>query len=434
MTAVEAQTAPQERQVESGPLLAHVRPRRLVKAFDRFARHLLVDRHGRKPGRGLEIAEGDEVHLLGDAPRARAVVHDARAYGAFLRSGSVGLGNSYVNGWWDADDLTSVVQTVFRRSRPVCDRLDALASVTAVRIVRDLLSRPAAPGRHRDRRNVAAHYDLSNEFFAHILDETMTYSCAVFERPEMGLAEAQLARIDRICRKLELGPEDHLLEIGSGWGQFALHAAANYGCRVTTTTISAAQRAVVDERITAAGLSRRVTVLGADWRDLTGTFDKLASIEMIEAVDWRHHDAFLAQCDRLLAADGLALIQAIVIDDRAFERAKHRTDFVREMVFPGSCIPSLSSISRSLSRATRLRLVDLEDIGRHYAETLRCWAVNLEEAADELGALGVDDELYRLFRLYLAYCEASFLERHVSDVQLVLARPEWRGELAVRRV
>ncbi len=360
----------------------------------------------------------------------RVTVHDPRAYGALLRSGSVGLGSSYIAGWWDADDLTALVQILLRRTRPLRARLDGLGRRATV--VLDTPARLMTPGRADDRRNVQAHYDLSNEFFELMLDETMTYSCAVFEDPEATLADAQVSKIDRLCVKLDLQPDDRVVEIGSGWGGFALHAAARYGCRVTTTTISEAQRAYVVKRVAEAGLADRVTVLGDDWRDLRGRFEKLASVEMIEAVDWRRHDQFLAACAGLLVDDGLAVLQAIVIEDRSFERAKRHHDFVRRMVFPGGCIPSVASITASLARSTDLRVIDLEDIGRHYAETLRRWAANLRSRQGAVERLGMEPAFHRLWALYLAYCEASFLERHITDVQLVLAKPAWRGRLRAR--
>ncbi|MGH3578643.1 MAG: class I SAM-dependent methyltransferase, partial [Mycobacterium sp.] len=283
-----------------------------------------------------------------------------------------------------------------------------------------------------DRRNIAEHYDLSNNFFTLMLDETMTYSCAVFEPPEATLAEAQETKIDRLCTKLELVPTDHLVEIGSGWGGLAVHAAIRYGCRVTTTTISDEQRHYVEKLVADAGLADRITVLGLDWRDLTGTFDKLVSVEMVEAVDWRSHDHFLAKCADLVQDDGMAVIQSIVIDDRSFARAKRHRDFVRRMIFPGGCLPSVASLSASLARATDLRIVGLEDIGRHYPETLRRWADNLAARTDALADLGVGQEFRRLWDLYLAYCEASFLEGHISDVQLVLAKSGRPGQLSGR--
>jgi cyclopropane-fatty-acyl-phospholipid synthase len=324
------------------------------------------------------------------------------------------------------------VQVLFRWTKGLRAPMDGVARAVAPLL--DVPARLLAPGRADDLRNVRAHYDLSNEFFELMLDETMTYSCAVFEHGGTSLADAQRAKMSRLCTKLALRPEDNVLEIGSGWGGFAVHAAVEHGCRVTTTTVSEAQRNYVDRRVAQAGVSHLVTVLGVDWRDLGGRFDKLVSVEMIEAVDWRNHDRFLGACARLLDDDGLAALQAIVIDDRSFERAKRHQDFVRQMVFPGGCIPSVESIVSSLSRATDMSVVDLEDIGGHYARTLRLWADNLKAHAAELGQLGVSRELRRLWALYLAYCEASFLERHISDVQVVLAKPAWRGPLKGREV
>ena len=387
---------------------------------------------GRRASRAaIEVSEGGRTFRLGrGASMATVTVNDRRAYGSLLRSGSVGLGTSYVAGWWESDDLTAVVRALARHTQPLRERLDRLGRAWGA--VLDIPARLSTPGQDDDKRNITEHYDLSNDFFALMLDTTMTYSCAVFERPGATLAEAQETKIDRLCTKLELAPDDHLVEIGSGWGGLAVHAAARYGCRVTTTTISDAQRSYVKKRVAHAGLADRITVLGLDWRDLTGQFDKLVSVEMIEAVDWRWHHRFLAKCSNLLADDGLAALQAIVIDDRSFERAKHHRDFVRTMIFPGGCLPSVGSLTTSVARATDLRIVDLEDIGHHYAETLRRWADNLRAQTEAVAALGVSQQFRRLWDLYLAYCEASFLERHISDVQLVLAKPARTGRLAAR--
>jgi len=408
-----------------------------LAALAPLARRLVLAASACKQEGTIEVTgAGGPRRLGGGGPVARVVVHDDRTYLALLGSASVGLGRSYVAGWWDCEDLTTLVQVLSRWTRAWRHPLDGAAQVLSP--VLDLPARVRAPGRADDLRNVRAHYDLSNEFFELMLDETMTYSCAVFDHEGTSLADAQRAKVDRLCTKLGLRPGDRVVEVGSGWGGFAVHAAGRYGCHVTTTTISEAQRNYVAERVAQAGLSHLVTVLGADWRDLLvlgdgpGRFDKLASVEMIEAVDWRHHDEFLGTCARLLRADGVAVLQAIVIDDRSFERAKRHQDFVRRMVFPGGCIPSVASITSSLARASDLRVVDLEDIGRHYAQTLRLWAANLAAHAEAVERLGVSQELRRLWALYLAYCEASFLERHISDVQLVLAKPAWRGRLAVR--
>lgn len=412
-------------------LLDRGAPRRIGRGLESVSRRVALAMGGHGNAGAIEVVENGRTHRLGTGdPVARVEVRDARFYEAVLRSGSAGLGASYVAGWWEADDLTVFVRVLLRWMRPALSWMDRFVGAFAG--VLDIPARFGAPNRTDDRRNVQAHYDLSNEFFELMLDDTMTYSCAVFESPKASLRDAQMAKLDRLCSKLRLGPEDHVVEIGSGWGSFALHAAQRYGSKVTTTTISESQRAYVEERVARAGLGERVRVLGDDWRDLRGRFDKLVSVEMIEAVDWRRHDQFLARCAALLNDNGLGALQAIVIEDRSFERAKRHEDFIRQMIFPGGCLPSVTSINRSLSRATDLRIIDLEDIGDHYAETLRRWASNLSSQEAALRRLGVSAEFRRLWTLYLAYCEAAFLEHHVSDVQLVLAKPSWQARLEVR--
>lgn len=225
-----------------------------------------------------------------------------------------------------------------------------------------------------------------------------------------------------------------MVEIGTGWGGFALHAARTRGCRVTTTTISEAQFEFANKRVSEAGLADRITVLDQDYRDLTGTYDKLVSIEMIEAVDWRQHDTFFATCDQLLGEEGLMALQAITIDDRSYQRAKNGHDFITETIFPGGCIPSIEAITRSVSHASTMRIVDLEDIGRHYAETLRRWRLSIETNRPRVESLDLGERFHRVWDLYLCYCEAAFLERHTSDVQIVLAKPGWEAPLSLRSV
>lgn len=395
------------------------------------------------------------------------VVHDARAYGAVLRGGSVGLGQSYMAGWWDADDLTATVRALLRAGTGYRQLLDAAGRVLAPAL--DLVGRANPPKPSDDRVNVRAHYDLPDQIFAAMLDETMAYSCAVFDGPGTSLADAQRAKFDRLCRKLRLGPHDHVIEIGSGWGGFAIHAASTYGCRVTTTTVSERQLVGCKERVARMGLTEQVTVLAEDYRDLRGRFDALVSIEMVEAVDWRLHHTFLRTCRRLLHDDGRMGLQAIVIDDASEPRARHHADFIRAMVFPGSCIPSVSRLV-TLAARTGLRTLDVDDIGDHYPATLRHWRHNLLDAIehrsvsmaipnDGIGgsrwSIGdprttikdryaatatsqpsadhssrsdtvLGEPWYRLWMLYLAYCEAAFAERHVSDVQMVLTPGRWR--------
>ncbi len=378
-------------------------------------------------GGTIEVDEPGGRWSLGDGePVVHVSVHDEQAFSGLLKSGSVGLGTGYVEGWWDADDLTELVRILLVNTSGFRAALDGLGNAAAP--VVDQIARLRQRSASQDRRNVQAHYDLPGELFEVMLDETMSYSCAIFERPGVTLVEAQRAKIDRLCRKLRLEPDDDVVEIGTGWGGFAIHAAERYGCRVVTTTVSDAQREGASKRVAEAGLADRVTVLGRDYRELEGRYDKLVSVEMIEAVDWRSHDSFFRTCSRLLRPNGLMALQAITISDRSFERAKLHDDFIRKMIFPGGCIPSIEAITRSVRRATDLAVIDLEDIGRHYAETLRRWDVSLRAGRRRLEEAGLDRRFQRLWDLYLCYCEAAFLERHISDVQIVLAKPSWRPE------
>jgi cyclopropane-fatty-acyl-phospholipid synthase len=298
------------------------------------------------------------------------------------------------------------------------------------RAVRPLVAAPQAAATWlerntptRARRNVAAHYDIGNDLFSLMLDETMMYSCAIFDDPAATLYEAQVAKLDRICRKLDLRPSDHVLEIGAGWGGFAIHAASRYGCRVTATTISAQQHELAAQRIRAAGLEDRVTLLLEDYRSLEGSFDKLVSIEMIEAVGWQYFDTFFRRCASLLKPGGSMLLQAITIDERAYHVEKAKRSFANTHIFPGGCLPSLRVISRSVARVTDLRPVALEDITAHYVRTLRCWRENFQAHLEHVRSLGYDGRFQRMWELYLAYCEGGFGGGRIADVQLLLAKP-----------
>jgi cyclopropane-fatty-acyl-phospholipid synthase len=266
-----------------------------------------------------------------------------------------------------------------------------------------------------------------------MLDPTMMYSGAVFERRESTLEQAQLAKLDRICAKLDLGPRDHVLEIGTGWGGFAVHAALTTGCRVTTTTISREQHHAAVARVREAGVQDRVTVLLQDYRELQGRFDKLVSLEMIEAVGWRDFGTFFDRCSQLLEPGGAMALQAITVDDRLYDVEKASRTFIRTHVFPNGCLPSIEVLAREVSRRSDMRIVDLEDITPHYAETLRRWRANVEASAERLHALGYDERFQRLWRLYLCWCEAGFAERRIGNVQIVLGKPRWRGSVAVPR-
>lgn len=390
---------------------------------------------GRRLGASLTIQEPDgSTVLIGTparGPDAVIRVGDPRVYAAVLTRGSIGLAESYARGWWDGPDIAGAVRALLRLTSPLRKGLDRLGRWPAARAIAAARS-GRAPDAATDRHNIAAHYDLSNELFAHMLDPTMTYSCAVFENSHATLEQAQLAKIDRLAIKLGLTSKDHVVEIGTGWGALAARLAETIGCRVTTTTISEAQRSFAADRIRRLGLDDRVTVLGEHYRDLCGTYDALVSVEMIEAVDWRHHDEFFAACCRLLGHSGRMGLQAITMADQSFDRAKQHQDFVRRMIFPGGCIPSIASIACSVARTSDLRIVDVEDIGVHYGETLRRWRSNFDDHAVEITDLGFDEHFRRLWRLYLGYCEAAFDERHISDVQMVLARPGWTPAPGVR--
>jgi cyclopropane-fatty-acyl-phospholipid synthase len=273
------------------------------------------------------------------------------------------------------------------------------------------------------RANIAAHYDLGNDFYELFLDESLTYSCGIFEQQDNTLLEASLAKYDRICKKLQLTQEDHVIEIGSGWGGFAIYAAENYGCRITTTTISKAQYGLARERVHQAGVADRVDLLLQDYRNLRGTYDKLVSIEMIEAVGHQYLDTFFRACSSLLKEDGVMLLQAITIADQVFDRHKRSVDFIKRYIFPGSCIPSIAAMCRSIARATDLRLYHLEDITPHYARTLRCWRERFFANINKIRGLGYSDTFIRLWEYYLCYCEGGFTERYLGDVQMLLTKP-----------
>ena len=386
---------------------------------DALARAAVL-RVGRRIAHGtLVLHDGSTPILLGGGePVVAVTIADPRAYRALLR-GSSALADAYVRGWWTSDDLTGLFRLLHRNLAGVFGVIERVA--TAARPLLDPPARLRRRDKQADRRNIRTHYDIGNDFYALMLDSTMTYSCAVFDRPGMTLADAQTAKLDRLCRMLDLSPTDHLVEIGTGWGGLATHAAAAYGCRVTTTTISDAQHDYATKRVAEAGLADRVTVLDADYRDLDGTYDKLVSVEMIEAVDWRDHDTYFAACARLVREGGRAAIQAILINERSFERTKRHDDFLRRTIFPGGCLPSLQSIDTASTRAG-LRLLELHDIGEHYPETLRAWRANVAGHEAEVTELGLGQDFRRLWDFYLTYCEAAFLEHHVSDVQMLFAR------------
>ncbi|MDQ2963638.1 MAG: cyclopropane-fatty-acyl-phospholipid synthase family protein [Pseudomonadota bacterium] len=371
----------------------------------------------------LRVRDGDEVIEFGtgrSGPRTALTVLDPAFYAEIAFGGSVGAGESYMLGHWQSNDLTALMRLLLRNP----DALDAmetgLARVSApLRLAAHWLHRNTRAG---SRRNISAHYDLGNDFFQLFLDETMMYSCALFERPDMTLAEASTAKLDAVCRKLALGPQDHVLEIGTGWGGFALHAATRYGCRVTTTTISPSQHELARKRVHAAGLEDRISILLEDYRDLKGTYAKLVSIEMIEAIGHQNFGEFFRQCAARLAPGGQMLLQSITIADHLYDRARDEVDFIKRYIFPGCCIPSVSALAQAMAGASDLRIVHLEDIGPHYATTLARWRDSFLANRERVRALGYPESFCRMWEFYLCYCEAGFAERALGDVQMVLTR------------
>ena len=376
-----------------------------------------------KHGQLLVVEDGERLMFGTPGSPLLGEIHvaDPAVWGMVAGNGSIGAGEAFIHGYWSSPDLTAVVR-VFVSNLEVLDAMEGgLAR----------LSRPLVQGLHwlnrntrkGSQKNIAAHYDLGNDLFEQFLDPTMMYSAAQFLTPEDSLEQAQLNKLERICQKLALKPGDHLLEIGTGWGSMALYAAQHYGCRVTTTTLSKEQYAFTAQRIEQLGLQDQVTLLLKDYRDLTGEYDKLVSIEMIEAVGHRFLPTYFKQCAHLLKSNGLMLIQAITIREQRYEQAKRGVDFIQRYIFPGGALPCVQKMLEVVSRDTDMNLLHMEDFGLHYARTLRLWHENFRRAHGRLSELGYDDYFLRLWEFYLCYCEGGFLERTIGTAQLLLAKP-----------
>ena len=361
------------------------------------------------------IAEGADVL------RVTLTIRDGETWQRIALGGTVGAAEAYMDGQWDASDLTTLVR-ILVRNRGVMDRMEGGLAGLAATLLRawHQFRRNTASG---SRRNIAAHYDLGNDLFRLFLDETMMYSSAIYRDPSESLETAQARKLDRICRKLGLGPGSRVVEIGTGWGGFAMHAARHYGAHVTTTTISREQRELAQARVQAAGLGDRIRILDRDYRDLDGTYDRLVSIEMIEAIGHQYLDTYFGKVSSLLADDGMALIQAITIEDHRYAQALRSVDFIKRHIFPGSFIPSVGAMTGSISRSTDLKLFHLEDIGPSYALTLAAWRERFNRELDRVRALGYPERFIRMWNYYLCYCEGGFIERSIGDVQMLLVKP-----------
>jgi cyclopropane-fatty-acyl-phospholipid synthase len=422
--------------MNQSPLLAGdlAAPPERPSLLARLGRHLLLGRLATFVHGELRVVEpSGEQHVFGRRSAEYDIgctlyIDHAQTFADAAFGGTVGAGEAYIRGLWRSDDLTSLVR-IFVANREQMNAIDSGWSLVSRPLLR-LFHWANRNSRDGSARNIAAHYDLGNELYEIMLDETMAYSCAIFPRPGASLAVASTAKFEAVCRKLDLKPTDHVLEIGTGWGGFAIHAVERYGCRVTTTTISPAQYEYAVKKIAARGLADRITVLLHDYRDLrgdlAGPYDKLVSIEMIEAVGANFMDTYFRHCARLLKPEGSMLLQAITIQDQFYERALRSVDYIQRYVFPGSFIPSIDAISRSVRKASDFKIFHLEDIGPHYARTLRAWRERFFHNLGAVRKLGYSDSFVRLWEYYLCYCEGGFLERQLGTVQMLLTKPACR--------
>jgi cyclopropane-fatty-acyl-phospholipid synthase len=379
----------------------------------------------------LTLIEKNQSYQIGQSSKgvslqATIYVNHPRFYTSTVFGGSIGSAEAYMAGLWSTSHLTDVIRLVILNQQ-MMEKMDKGWSWLSdpVHKLYHYFRRNTLKG---SKKNIVAHYDLGNDFYKLFLDETLTYSCGIFEHENCTLEAASIAKYDRICKKLQLHPEDHVIEIGGGWGGFSMHAAKNYGCLVTTTTISDEQYALAEKRISTSGLSHRIKLLCRDYRHLSGKYDKLVSIEMIEAVGHQYLDTFFRVCSRLLKDNGMMLLQAITIVDQVFDAHKRSVDFIKRYIFPGSCIPSIQSIMNSIARKTDLKLFHLEDITPHYVRTLAEWRKLFFERIDDVHKMGFSETFVRMWEYYFCYCEGGFAERYIGDVQMLLTKPMCRRE------
>lgn len=416
--------------------LSNQMPKTRVRWIDKICRPLLFSRLNKIKFGQVKIVDQWGEHCFGHSDLSGELsveikVEDQRFYSDIAFGGTVAAGEAYMQGYWSCDNLTGLVR-IMLRNRQVMDQVEGGFSLFKAPILRFVhwLNRNSQAG---SRRNIEAHYDLGNEMFELFLDPTMMYSCAYYPNSDTSLNEAATAKLQRICDKLQLSEADHVVEIGTGWGGFAIYAATHYGCKVTTTTISKQQYEVAQQRVIAAGLQDKVTLLLEDYRDLRGSYDKLVSIEMIEAVGHQYLDTYFAKCSDLLKPNGIMLIQAITIQDQFYDQAIKSVDFIQRYIFPGGFIPSVTAISNAVKRSTDVRLFQMEDIGPHYATTLRDWRKNFFNNIERIKGLGYSEQFIAMWQFYLCYCEGGFLERTLGTSHLVFVKPEnridWRDSI-----
>ena len=393
--------------------------------LDKVARKIILSHFkGIKEGE-ITIIENSEHIVFGKTTpnfpvKAIITVQNSKMYLDIVAKGLNGSAEAFIKGWWTCDNLTNLVR-IFTRNREVANQFESGIANLAIWFMK--LSHSCRRNNLKESlRNIHAHYDLGNDFFSTFLDDTRMYSCGIFIKPESSLQEASITKNDRICKKLNLSSTDHLLEIGTGWGGFALHAAKNYGCRITSTTISQEQFIFAENLIKKNGLQDQVTIIKKDFRELEGQFDKLVSIEMIEAIGYKLYKTFFQKCSQLLKPEGLIVIQAITIADNLFDESKDFIDFIKQYIFPGSCIPSISALC-SATTSSDIKLYHLEDITPHYARTLKEWRTNFLQNRNRVKGLGFTNAFIRMWLFYLCYCEGGFMERQIGSVQMVFTKP-----------
>ncbi|WP_286302641.1 SAM-dependent methyltransferase [Vibrio apostichopi] len=376
----------------------------------------------------LEVIERDQHSVFGDREAtlsAQIVIHDASFYRDVVMSGSIGASEAYIDGKWTSPDLTRVIQ-IMARNQAQLDELDDKTQWIS-KFKNLLLRRKNSNTEQGSKRNILAHYDIGNELYERFLDCSMLYSSAIYSEDALTLSKAQQNKMKTICERLELSESDSVVEIGTGWGGLAIFMAQHYGCHVTTTTISDAQHELAEQRVKALGLTDKITLLKEDYRNLSGQYDKLVSIEMIEAVGHEYLQTFFEKCSSLLKPSGKMLIQAITIADSRYDKYRKGVDFIQKYIFPGGCLPSVAVMTQHLATSTDLVVQEIDDIGLHYARTLNDWNVAFENSWEELEALGYSEEFKRLWVFYFCYCEGAFLERVISTHHLVARKPRYFG-------
>ena len=399
--------------------------------IDRLARRIVLSKlEGLAMGQ-IVLTENGEHTMFGNLTEeypltAHIEVRNPRFYSELAFGGTIGAGEAYMAGYWSSNELTDLLRIVVR-NRGLLESMDSGLAVLSAPIQKLLhsLNRNTRKG---SRKNIAAHYDLGNDFYRLWLDDKMMYSCAYFDTTETSLEDASIEKLDRICRKLDLTADDNVVEIGTGWGGFAIYAAKHYGCHVTTTTISKQQYEWAEKAIRDEGLEDRITLLFKDYRDLDGKFDKLVSIEMIEAVGHQFHSTYFRKCCELLKRDGQMLLQAITIADQNYDSYRKSVDFINRYIFPGGCLTSVTDMTRTMTDHTDMRVIHVEDIGPHYATTLRHWHDRFIAHLDEVSEQGYSNTFIRMWQFYLAYCESAFLERATGNVHMLMMRPDARRD------